>query len=387
MHSITLNKYDLLKILNRAKPLSVKSHYSFTQYLHVTIAERQLTLLATDVENIYRATIPSDSFLADGRFLLPFGPLYSIVQAAPSDHLTLYEVDDGLIQISSGPATYKLTTLPRCSADDFPFVDLPPAEDYMELDGPQLERAIAIATSIPAVPSDKRAHVEGVRVTVHGDSRCMVLASTDGARLALCGADIVAPSDIPPELDSMVVLPSKKGLQAAVVFIRGFKRVNVALWSGRLFFAVGQDILSLRCLEGQFPNTQSLLDGCEKQNRIKIPLETLRAAAKRQSILTNANYNRLNLSATEGGMLIRNENPDMGESQEEIALDPESVARLTEAMGEGGVTAINPRYLYAALEHIPSEYVEVHCGSAKNPWLFKEPDSGNYRHVVMPMSN
>jgi len=385
-HNLTLNTADLLATLGIAKPLChSKTSLSYTGYLHLSYSDKALHIRATDAEHFYQGHLIADSLSSPFKLLLPFDRLLPIINAAPSEHISMEEMDDGWIRIVSGPATYSLVTMPRSAADDFPALETPEEAEYFSVDGDQMRRALAVACSIAPPQSDSRAHVQAAlfRMETGIQGPQLVVCTTDSSRLSQVRVNLPGTDVLPPDLPESS-MPGKRGLQAAANFLRGALTVRVAISKSRVYFRRGDDVFSVRTLEGSFPDTNSLIQDAISRPGAQIPLEALQAAIKRQAIITSDSYRSIQVSTDADGLTISANNPDVGESKETLPVEPEALATLQAAMGEQPA-ALNPHYLLDALEWITTENVRVVAGGEKKPWMFSASEARHYVSVIMPM--
>jgi DNA polymerase-3 subunit beta len=75
-------------------------------------------------------------------------------------------------------------------------------------------------------------------------------------------------------------------------------------------------------------------------------------------------------------MKISSSNPDIGEAQDELAID---------YVGEALTLGFNARYLLDILEVMASEKVQLEMQAQLSPVLIREEKDAQYRCVIMPM--
>ena len=97
---------------------------------------------------------------------------------------------------------------------------------------------------------------------------------------------------------------------------------------------------------------------------------------KRMTILSSDDYKGVVFNFTEGKLLIKTTNPDIGESKEEMNID---------FKGDPIEVAFNPRYFIDTLSVMDSKKVIINIIDEEKPCLFEEENNDTYISVNMPM--
>jgi DNA polymerase-3 subunit beta len=133
--------------------------------------------------------------------------------------------------------------------------------------------------------------------------------------------------------------------------------------------------LVARLMEGTYPNYQQVVPkGAAKP--ITVNRTALEGALRRVSLLAREKTNAVKWEVASGRLLLTANNPDLGEAQEELAVN---------YAGDGVTTGFNARYLLEALGVIDTEEVSLELKDALSPCVIRESGGSDFLCVIMPM--
>ena len=151
--------------------------------------------------------------------------------------------------------------------------------------------------------------------------------------------------------------------------------MTLTLSSNEASVEVGDSLLSLRLVEGTFPDYQKVIPESTPRE-VTIGRDEFLQTLRRVSILSSERARGVRFKLEKGSLAIIASNPDMGEASEELSVD---------YRGDALEVGFNARYLLEVLGVLPEgSKIEIGLGDELSPGLIRGDDDG-YRYVVMPM--
>ncbi|MDQ4072631.1 MAG: DNA polymerase III subunit beta [Actinomycetota bacterium] len=327
--------------------------------------EDAVELQATDMELGVRVRMEA-SPQRTGAVLLPGRLLLDVVRSLPGEDLILEaRTHEGDVEVSSGPASFHLRTLP---AEDFPSLpELGEAEVSLPA-GPFAETVGRVARA--ASRDETRPHLTGVLVSASGSELRMV--ATDSYRLSVKETTLESP--VAGSIEANVPARALQEL-SRIASSGAADEVTVAARQNQVVFELGPITLSSRLVEGKFPNYRQLLPE-SYEHELRVDGGELLATVRRVSLLAQRNA-PLRLAFREGELEVSARTPDIGEARETIP-----VAFQGEALEIG----FNPEFLRDGLESAGSDHLILKLISPLRPGLIQSgPDSDGFLYLVMPI--
>ena len=382
-----VEKDDLLRCLYLVQGV-VEKRSSLPILAHVLIesaaeqTEREdnaLSLRATDLEigirQKCRAQIKkAGSITTDAR------KLYEIVRELPSmggsssdpTVIALRSAGSGWVEVSSGKSRFRMASLdpkefPAIVQEEADGATLSPAACPSEVLREMIEKTL-FATS----PDETRLNLSGVYVEALDSGKLRMVAS-DGHRLSLIErpATITEPATWPK-----VILPRKGLLEARKILERGEGEASFSLQATTAGLRKEATALSMRLVEGEFPDYQQILP-TEHNFLIAFSREELLSALRRLLILTTERSRGIKLQIEAGKVEISVNTPDLGEGVEEIATD---------YSGDSIAVGFNGRYLVEALTVMEEgQRITLSLKDDMSPGLLKTVEDQDFSYVIMPM--
>ena len=152
------------------------------------------------------------------------------------------------------------------------------------------------------------------------------------------------------------------------------EEITLTLGERDATFTVGNDRLTTRLIEGEFPNYRGLIPASQP-NRLTVAREALLESVRRMRLLaTDATPVRMVMHAD--GLELVAIAQEVGQANEEIDAKYEG-SELT--------VAFNPEYLIAGIEVTPGDEVTLETTDAMKPALLRSIDSGDFLYLLMPV--
>jgi DNA polymerase-3 subunit beta len=324
----------------------------------------RLMLSGTDLDISVSVSIEADVSEA-GSVTVPARKFAEIVRelgAAPV-HI---QVDGVEIRIESGKSRFKLFGL---APDEFPSAPEVDFSDSWKMDAALVQELIS-RTSFAVSSEESRPILNGVLWQLKPDSAAMV--ATNGHRLAKMTIELSG-SGSPPEAD--LIVPPKALQQVQRLFDKQGE-IELAHSRNHLAFRSPTRLVYTRLIEGPYPNYQQVIptdnDRIATANR-----DGLSAAIRRMAVVASDQTHRVRMSFTKDSLSFRVQTPDLGEAEEEMAVDYK---------GEPLEIGFNANYLLEVLKYMPDEDVILQFKAPERAATFL-PASGapDYLCLVMPL--
>jgi DNA polymerase-3 subunit beta len=297
--------------------------------------------------------------------------LYEIVRECPEGPLVVGSLENNWIEVSSGKSRFKIVGL---DPKEFPAMPRPAQEqrgDRQTVDVPSATLREMIQRTIFAVSSDEtRLNLSGIFVERPEKGKLRMVA-TDGHRLSMITRSVEGAS-----AGGGVIIPRKGVVEISKAIETGDDLVSITLHGGVAHAARGRVELSMRLVEGEFPDYKQVMPQ-KSERRMTVGVEPLLAALRRVSIVSSERTRGVKLQLDPGRLEISSINPDVGEASDELAVDYD---------GEPLSIGFNAKYFIDLLNVLPeSERVEVGFNDEVSPGMVRCEGDLDYAYVVMPM--
>jgi DNA polymerase-3 subunit beta len=295
--------------------------------------------------------------------------LYEIVRECAEGPLVLRSLENNWIEISSGRSRFKIVGL---DPKEFPAMpSAPPAESSQTFTVPTALLREMIERTVFAVSIDEtRLNLSGIFLERPEVGRLRMVA-TDGHRLSLITRAVEGAS-----AGNGVIIPRKGVVEFSKIIEGGDEPVTVSLQGGVAHAARAAVELSMRLVEGEFPDYNQVVPQ-KSEKKMVVGVEPFLAALRRVSIVSSERTRGVKLQLDAGKLEISSINPDLGEASEELPVEYDG---STLSIG------FNAKYLTDALAVLDStKQIEVGFNDEVSPGLLRCEGDPDYVYVVMPM--
>jgi len=392
-----LNTY--LSLVSRAVPSRPTHPVLANVLLTADTGTQRVSLTAFDLSLGIQASFPTQVD-ASGAITLPAKLLNDIVSRLPSDtQITLDDEAGGEITLTSNFGRYRVRGLP---ADEFPELPLAETAEAVHLMAEALIDGLRGSLFAASVDETKQV-LMGVHLKVQADS--LEFAATDGHRLAVVTTTNQSdPAAVPPTTEVRASPESEAALEPFEVTVPGralrdLERIlatrstnePIALYfdHGQVVFQWGDQYLTSRTLEGQYPNYHQLIPkqfGCQ----ITIERKLLLGALERIAVLADQKNNlvKMILDGTNQQVHLAVEAQDVGSGQESIPAQISGDSSKVQAEPESAPNfeiAFNVRYLMDGLKVFPTPEVQMQLNTATSPVILTPLGVLQMTYLVMPV--
>lgn len=329
-------------------------------------AKDKIQIYASDSELSFSADFPGNiqnqgSLVVDGK------KLYEIVKELSDKEIELSSTGKHQVQLRQNKSLFKIHGL---NPEDFP--KFPPLKNKKMQDVLVEDLMKVIEQTLYCVSLDEsRYHLTGVFLEQLSSSYRFV--ATDGHRMSFIDID----GENNEELKEGIIIP-KKGLQEVKKMLAQANEgesFELCVEKPRLLVKYKHQTLSIRLIEGQYPDYKKLLPNY-KGNEIIVSTQDLFASLKRIAVLTSARFKGVNFTFENKRLLIQFSHPDVGEASEELPC---------EHKGEKLKIRFNSKYILDILNSIHLEKLKITLKDSQSPCLIQAVGKDSATCLVMPM--
>ena len=298
--------------------------------------------------------------MEEGEFVAPGRLITDAIRRMPVGVVTIRS-SEGSVEIEGNGPRFMLRQM---AIEDYPSLSKPDLAGSVEVDGDALVRAIT-QVAVAASTDSARPILTGVLIE-NGESGLRLVA-TDSYRLAvkdLAGASISGSALVP----ARALRELGRTVAAAAI--------NVAIQDREVVFASERGSLSIRRIEGTFPNYRQLLPG-QYPNELLVEKHRLLEAVGRASLVAD-DHIPIRLKLTEGGV-------HMAVSRRDVGDESELVEGEYRGEDESVDIAFNSRYLSDGISALGSDRVRVEVRDGFKPSVIRAEDEDDFFYLLMPV--
>jgi len=360
---ITCSKAELTRALSLVgRAVSTRATVQVLGGVLVRAGDGQVELAATDMELSLRLSVDCQ-VEGEGVVVAPGRLLIELARLLPESEVVLeHNPDRGVLEVTCGPASYKLNTY---SAEDFPKLpDVEAAETFTVERAALLETVSRVARA--ASRDESRPVLTGILVRFEGGK--LVMAATDSYRLSVKETELSGGQS--SELEAIV--PARALTELGRV-AQDSAELQVGVQENHAVFGAGDVWLTTRRIDGQFPNYKQLIPETF-EHEVRLPREEFLEVVRRASVMAQRN-SPLRLSFAEGEVTVSAQTQDVGEVKETLPVP---------FAGEPLEIGFNPEFLRDGLESVEADEVALQLISSLRPGLIRSPEE-NFAYLIMPI--
>ncbi|WP_322488163.1 DNA polymerase III subunit beta [Chloroflexus sp.] len=337
--------------------------------------EGRLKLTATNLEVGINRWIGAH-VLQDGAVAVPAKLLADVVGGLPNDKVTLtLDVKTQTLRVECGRF---VSNIKGVDADEFPSLPAVSARAPLVSLPAEVWREAIEQVAFAAASDESRPILTGVLVRTRDQQ--ITLVAADGFRLAM--RTIHAAEPVAHAVDCLI--PARTLAELARII--GDTEAAVAMvympgGSHVLFHTENIEVVS-RLIEGRFPDFERIIPQ-QYLTRMVLDSNELSKAVKLASFFAGASQNVVKLKIEPAGevgpgrVILSANSAELGDNTSELDGS---------VTGEGGVIALNVKFLADAIAAVGSNQIAFEMQSSQSPAVFKPVGQDGYIHIVMPMS-
>jgi DNA polymerase-3 subunit beta len=363
-----------LSLVSRVVPARPSRPVLSNVLVRVDETTQKVTLIGFDetmgIQTSFSATVEEP-----GELTLPAKLLESIVARLPPEDIAIHETeDDAAVTITSSSGEYQVRGL---SAEDYPNLPMVEEGQVAELSVEALLEGLRGALFATSADESKQV-LTGVHLLAEPDT--LEFAATDGHRLAVIQTGHESANEQAEGQPKMDVTVPAKALRDLERMLQGYTAsgpISLKFDRTQVIFELGDQILTTRLLEGQYPNYRQLIPK-QFERQITVDRKLLADALERIAVLADQKNNivKLSLDPAQQSVAISVEAQEVGSGREVVA------AQIT---GETLDIAFNVRYLLDGLKALGTHEVQLQCNTATSPSVIIPLGELQMTYLVMPV--
>jgi DNA polymerase-3 subunit beta len=374
---LTISKKDFFKGLQRTHAVADRksSMPILSNILLSAEGPKLLRLAATDLYLAVATNVAAD-VKQGGTVAVSARTLFEIVGKLPEGTATLTVGDNHSVEIRAGKVRYRLPGMP---GQEFPALPSPGETEFVSVEAETIASLVRL-TEYSISSDDTRPHLAGA--LFEGDGKVVRMVTTDGHRLSKAERKQAEDGSM---LNFSMLVPNKgiRELRKLAEDVKGERSkgddgpvlLGVATAGGNAFFRRDDVQLSVKLADEQFPPYAKVIPQSHER-RVRVPREALLTALERVSVMANDKSGAVRFSIEPGSMRVASENPDLGESHEELDVD---------FAGEAIELGFNAKYVRDVLNALVDDEVLLELGGQLDPLVIRPSQAGDFVGVIMPM--
>jgi len=357
---IRAERDELADVFSRAnRAVGLRPAQPILQGILCETVGSKLRVTGTDLEMTIRTTAEVD-VQEEGRVVVPGRLATEAIRKLPSGSVTVEASDAEVVITGRGPK-FSLRELP---AVDYPELSDPTFEGALDVDGDTLGNAINQVT-VAASADAARPILTGVLFEPSADG--VRLVATDSYRLALRELEGFS-------LKESGLVPAR-GLRELSRSI-GAKQMQASVGTREIVFGSTRGSLTLRLIEGNFPNYGSLLPQ-SYPNRLVVSKEQLLEALGRAALVAE-DHIPVRIRMRDGGA-------EMTVTRQDVGGEVEHLPGEFEGSAEEVLIAFNPKYLSEGVSAMSTDDVEIQVSDGLKPAVLRGVDDASFLYLLMPV--
>ena len=372
-----------LSLISRAVP-SRPTHPVLSNVLLIADEKNQrVSLTAFDLSLGIQTSFPAQ-VMEGSTITLPAKLLNDIISRLPEGEITLlYEEGEGenegaLVTLTSASGRYQVRGM---GAEEFP--DLPIIEEGQTLNLPGTALVEGLRGSIFAASTDETKQIlTGIHLGLQQDS--LEFAATDGHRLAVVETSTEGEEEETTPIENnveefAVTIPARALRELERILATRQSKEPVALYAdeGQVVFELGEQRLTSRKLDGQYPAYRQLLPS---QFAITLTVERKRLLSSLElvAVLAEQKNSIVKFSLDSEGQQLS------------LSVDAQDVGSAKESMtaqisGESLEVAFNVKYVLDSLKVLSASEITMQMNTADSPVILTPLSGVKMTHLVMPV--
>ncbi|WP_066382311.1 MULTISPECIES: DNA polymerase III subunit beta [unclassified Anabaena] len=369
-----------LSLVSRAVPSRPTHPVLANVLLQADAQTNQVSLTAFDLSLGIRTSFNAEVGQG-GAIALPAKLLVDITSRLPEGEITLDdEVTDNtatgeglVVTLTPKTGQYQLRAM---GAEDFP--ELPLIENTKAIHITTTALIEGLRGSLFATSGDETKQVlTGVHLTVKQDT--LEFAATDGHRLAV----VETTNERPLEEDEQqleVTVPARALRELERMLAHNAaadEPIALYLDQGQVVFAWGNQRLTSRTLEGQYPAYRQLIPR-QFERQVTIERRQFLSTLERIAVLADQKNNivKLSIDSDAQQLTLSCEAQEMGSGRESMSA---------QISGTNINIAFNVKYLMEGLKALPSTEIQMHLNQELTPVIFTPLGGLKMTYLAMPV--
>lgn len=366
LSSMALNSrlQTLSKVINSKNSLPILESFLFQ------VHDGQITITASDNENVMQTSVPLESHDANGDFAVPSHTILDAVKELPEQPLT-FEVNPDTYEVSVAyqNGVYRFAAQ---NAQEYPHVE-PLAGDVhvITIDADVLCNSIN-RTIFATDNNEIRPVMNGIYFDLTPD--CLAFVASDGHKLVRC-RNYSIKSEVPASL----ILPKKPAtlLKNSLAKEHGDVVIKFNNRSAEIRFSEG--VLICRLIEGTFPNYNAAIPK-DNPNELTIDRKVLQSAIRRVLPFASMSSQLVRFRLDAGSLEVSSEDLDFATSAKERLV--------CDYNGQSMQIGFRGDFLMEILNSLDTEEIKVQLGDPSRAGIVvptEQTENEDLLMLIMPL--
>lgn len=291
----------LSKVINSKSSLSILESFLFQ------VQNGQLTITASDNDNVMRTSLPLDEFDNDGNFAIPSHTVLDAVKELPEQPLTFdVNLDTYEVMVGYQNGQYQFSAL---NAEEYPQAKTIADDAHTVTINSQVMCENINRTAFATDNNEIRPVMNGIYFDFTPDALAFV--ASDGHKLVRCRY-----YGIKSESPASFILPKKPAMLLRNVLDKTDDDVIVKFNNNSAEFHFKNGMLSCRLIEGVFPNYNAAIPA-DNPNELVIDRKALLSAIRRVLPFASMSSQLIRFHLDNGNLELSSEDLDFATSAKE----------------------------------------------------------------------
>ena len=354
----------LAKVINSKNSLPILESFLFQ------VHNGQLTITASDSENVMQTSLALDQFDTDGNFAIPSHTVLDAVKELPEQPLT-FEVNMNTYEVTAGyqNGQYQFTAQ---NADEYPQT-APIQNDVhaITIDAAALNNNIN-RTLFATDNNEIRPVMNGIYFDLTTD--CLAFVASDGHKLVRC-RDYAIKSETP----AAFILPKKPAMLLKNVLDKDSGDVVIKFNSSSAEIQFAEGKLSCRLIEGNYPNYNAAIPN-DNPNELTIDRKSLLSAIRRILPFASMSSQLIRFRLEAGMLELSSEDIDFATRAKE--------SLVCEYTGSPLQIGFRGDFFTDILNSIDTDELKIKLGDPRRAGIVvpsKQPENEDVLMLIMPL--
>lgn len=369
--NIKIKKENLFKHLNYViKGISNKNVRPILNCIKFELTEEGLYLSSTDNDIAIKTFIDKkeieDNYTC-GKFVVYGKYIYDIVRKLPNEIISIEEVMDSKIFISTKNSSFSL----NCNnIEEFPNLELEESKNPIILTNKILKN-IFNQTTFAASTQESRPAITGINFKINNN--ILECTATDSYRLAKKVIELN--TSVNEEIN--IIIPTKNLIELSKLFSEDEENVELHIFSNKIIFKFGTIIMLSRLINAEYPDVSKLIP-TDFLLKIKLSLSDFYSLLDRVSLFsTEEEKNTIKLECVDNTVIVTSNIPEIGNVEEKITVEKNKPENIK--------ISFSSKYMMDAVRVLDCEQIELDFNGEVRPIIIKNPEDDNLIQLIVPI--
>ncbi len=361
----------LMEHLNNViRGVSSKNLIPILNCIKFELKKEGLYLISTDNELAIKDFIDAkdiEQIDTLGDILISGRYIYDIVKKLDNDIITIEEIIDSQVLITTSNSSFKL----NCNmVSDFPDIDLEFSNNPIFIDKKAFKTAIN-QTIFATSQQESRPVLTGINIKIN--KNIMEITATDSYRLSK--KQIILNDSIDNSID--LIIPNKNLSEIIKLINEDDQLLEIHTFTNKIIFKIDDVIVMSRLINGTYPDTNKLIPN-EFDITVRVNLSSIFNSIDRASLLTSNEEKNIIKLETKGNIMIISSNiPEIGNVEEKIEINKNNDKDIK--------ISFSSKYMMEALKTFDSEEIELLFNGDIKPIIIRYVSNSDLTQLILPI--